>query len=270
MKNNFYVYCHKTLDGKMFYVGKGTGRRAYSKSHRSKKWYEFTKDNEYIVDIISAGLDNKTAIDIENKIIRENVDLINTYSLRENKPTIDQISQFFQYSDRSSTGLIWKDLPSKFCTFKQNASAGTIKYCNGEPNGTQVILNKSAYTVTHIIWYLCTGELVTINEVIDHIDGNPLNNKIENLRKVPRDLNARNSIKNKNNTTGTTGVARKVHRGILSFVAMVQINGKKVTKDFSTNKFGYEKALQLAVEWRAEQIRLLNAQGAGYTERHGT
>ena len=39
---------------------------------------------------------------------------------------------------------------------------------------------------------------------------------------------------------------------------------------FSVEKHGNEEAFRLACEWRSEQIRLLNEQGAGYTERHGT
>ena len=39
MKNDYYVYLHKTLDGEVFYVGKGTGKRAKSKAYRSKEWH---------------------------------------------------------------------------------------------------------------------------------------------------------------------------------------------------------------------------------------
>lgn len=42
--------------------------------------------------------------------------------------------------------------------------------------------------------------------VIDHIDGNPSNNKIENLREATHEENMRNSHRPKNNTSGFKGV----------------------------------------------------------------
>jgi hypothetical protein len=41
---------------------------------------------------------------------------------------------------------------------------------------------------------------------IDHIDGNPSNNKLENLRLANQKENSRNSKKPKNNTSGYKGV----------------------------------------------------------------
>lgn len=38
MEKKYYTYIHKTPDGEVFYVGKGTGRRAFSNGHRSPEW----------------------------------------------------------------------------------------------------------------------------------------------------------------------------------------------------------------------------------------
>jgi predicted GIY-YIG superfamily endonuclease len=37
---NYYVYIHANQDGKVFYVGKGSGRRVYSMNDRSYEWHE--------------------------------------------------------------------------------------------------------------------------------------------------------------------------------------------------------------------------------------
>jgi hypothetical protein len=42
---------------------------------------------------------------------------------------------------------------------------------------------------------------------IDHIDGNPLNNRIENLREVTKSENLSNTKIYRNNTSGTKGVS---------------------------------------------------------------
>jgi hypothetical protein len=39
--SKYYVYLHRTLCGKVFYVGKGTGYRVKERGHRSKAWYLF-------------------------------------------------------------------------------------------------------------------------------------------------------------------------------------------------------------------------------------
>ncbi len=55
-----------------------------------------------------------------------------------------------------------------------------------------------------LIWVIVTGEQPNF---IDHIDGNGLNNKWENLRSVSRNQNARNKKVSKSNKTGTPDVS---------------------------------------------------------------
>lgn len=119
--------------------------------------------------------------------------------------------------------------------------------------------------VHRIIWELVCGRIPD-HMVVDHIDGDSLNNNISNLRLVTQDVNCKNRKINKNNPTGVNGVT--VYP--CSFRAMWTVNGKRLSKRFSINKYGHDNAFKLACEYRAEQIRLLNEQGAGYTERHGT
>ncbi len=109
--------------------------------------------------------------------------------------------------------------------------------------------------------------------IIDHIDGNPLNNLITNLRLITKTENNRNTGKAKNNTSGVVGVSLGTNNGVKGAVwtaSYYNPQGKRVAKKFSVKKHGNEEAFRLACEWRSEQIRLLNEQGAGYTERHGT
>jgi hypothetical protein len=70
--NNFYVYLHKELDGTIFYVGKGNGTRAYSKSNRGLKWNNHIKSiGDYTVEIAYDNLTENDALDIEESLITE-------------------------------------------------------------------------------------------------------------------------------------------------------------------------------------------------------
>lgn len=85
---------------------------------------------------------------------------------------------------------------------------------------------------------------------------------------------AQNHTKQRNNTSGTTGIQiqKKVIAGTLytAIVACWTEEGKKRTKNFSADKYGYDKAMELALEYRINKINYLNENGASYAESHGS
>lgn len=138
----------------------------------------------------------------------------------------------------------------------------------GKCKGYQVCYKSKQFMVHRVVMYLhgvdCTGK------VVDHIDGDPCNNKITNLRVVTSEENSRNKSLFSNNTTGVAGINIVLDNGRLYYVVRVNINSKRVAKRFNIKKYGLLPSFYKACEWRKEQIKLLNEQGAGYTERHGT
>lgn len=72
-------------------------------------------------------------------------------------------------------------------------------------DGYSVVSLKNRSWLAHrIVWLLVHGVLPDFE--IDHIDGCPSNNRIENLRIADRSLNMMNRVKQRRNTSGHQGV----------------------------------------------------------------
>lgn len=67
------------------------------------------------------------------------------------------------------------------------------------------------YKAHRIIWKMIYGENP---KFIDHIDGNPENNKLHNLRSVTKQTNAKNQRLRSTNTSGVNGVSWKEGKNI--------------------------------------------------------
>ncbi len=87
----------------------------------------------------------------------------------------------------------------------------------------QVRLGQRTLLAHRIGWFLHHGYWP---EVIDHINGNPSDNRMENLRDISQAENVQNQRHAKSNsTTGLLGVSFDKARG--KFVAAVGIGGKR-------------------------------------------
>lgn len=107
---------------------------------------------------------------------------------------------------------------------------------------------------SHLVFVLA-GNTIPDHLEIDHIDGNKLNNKIDNLRLVDRQTNCKNRTKRSDNTSGVTGIHWSDYHG--HYVIRRMINGKRISRS--------RKTMQEALEVLEE----LKALGDGYTDRHG-
>lgn len=73
IRSDYYVYFHRDLAGSIFYVGKGTKRRAHSRD-RHPAWTTYVAERlmgEYTVEIHAAGLTEEQADDMEWMLICE-------------------------------------------------------------------------------------------------------------------------------------------------------------------------------------------------------
>lgn len=108
------------------------------------------------------------------------------------------------------------------------------------------------YQAHQVAWVIYYGEWPNI---IDHIDGDKLNNKIDNLRNVDAATNHRNRVISKVNISGAAGVGW-VHKAG-KWVARIRENGKTTTLGAFVD---YEDAVAAR---KAAEIRL------GYHANHG-
>jgi hypothetical protein len=125
------------------------------------------------------------------------------------------------------------------------------------------------YQAHRVVWELFNaspGE----NDV-DHLDGNPSNNRLGNLRCVTHRVNKRNSKQHSSNTSGTTGVQLCANSAGCQYwrASWYSLSGKRKSKNFAIKRRGEREAFRLACECRDRMIEELNLRGAGYTETHG-
>ena len=114
-------------------------------------------------------------------------------------PSKEYLSQLFEYRDGN---LFWKVQKSYRTKIGQKAGTkSTNGYYNIRVDG---VLHK-----LHRIIYVLHFDFVP--EQLDHIDGDPSNNRIENLRPCNYSENGRNRTKQKNNTSGYKGVSFHKH-----------------------------------------------------------
>lgn len=178
--------------------------------------------------------------------------------------------EWFYYDESSPTYLRWKI--DKFDTRGQRTAYAQAGNVAGKKNGERstVLLDGIRYKTQRIIWELFFGS-ITDDLIVDHEDGNPLNNRLDNLRLIPQPINTRNAKKRTDNQSGVTGVSYSSNgRGTWYWCARWQENLKYKIKRFNVKDFGYDKAFHLACEYRKNMIKELNKNGAGFTERHGT
>lgn len=96
-----------------------------------------------------------------------------------------------------------------------------------QPDGagrTEVIIEGKIYRLHRLAWLYVHGELPPKGIWIDHIDGDPQNNRIANLRLATPLQNGHNKKKMRRNTSGYKGVTFNKKRG--KYVAMIMVDGK--------------------------------------------
>jgi hypothetical protein len=149
----------------------------------------------------------------------------------------DYALQIFNYLDGN---LYWKEKTSKYSNIKIGQLVGFLD----AENYRRVVVNKKSYGVHQIVYLIFHG---FIPNEIDHKDGNPLNNCIENLREATRFQQGCNTKINKNNNSGVKGVY--LNKQLKRYVVRLSVNGKR--KSFGTYKdIDYAKFISESMRYK--------------------
>lgn len=153
-------------------------------------------------------------------------------------PTTDKLHSLFRY-DECSGKLYWKHRPDMNKTWNSRFS-GTE--CGTLSHGRITLrIKRKPYFVHRIIWKMFNGDEPLY---IDHIDGNPLNNDIHNLRSVTLGENQKNRRPTKNKNV-IFGIRRTDHFSWViklkeGYFGAHKCLGKALkTRDMLYKKYGY-------------------------------
>ncbi len=160
--------------------------------------------------------------------------------------TVDLLKHLFDY-DKETGNLLWKRQSSK--VVKVGDIAGTLKshgyLCVG--------INYNSYRAHRLIFLMHKGYLP---KTIDHINGDKLDNRIENLRAATVGQNQHNRKTNSNNTSGYKGVSW--HKACNKWVARITLERKTIHLGYFAN-----------AEEAAEVVRAAREELHGSFANHG-
>lgn len=163
-------------------------------------------------------------------------------------PSHERLHELFHY-DANSGELLRKVRVS-------NAHAGTLA---GTTNscGYRIVRVDGKMIGTHRIAWIMTYEKIPDETEIDHIDCDPLNNRISNLRLASRLQNTINRKKHKNNSSGFKGVCMDPYRSKSNpWRARIIVNKKTINLGmFPSPEDAHEAYKKAAVKYFGEFAR---------------
>lgn len=108
LRRNFYVYVHKDPNGNVFYVGKGTGNRAWSKD-RDRIWHRYVKEklgDHFEVEIVKDDLHEDEALALEEETMLKYGDRLLNFDKPGEVVTIEgQVHQIGEFTIQSKITL---------------------------------------------------------------------------------------------------------------------------------------------------------------------
>jgi hypothetical protein len=142
-------------------------------------------------------------------------------------PDRDVINSLFEYKDGVLLNKVHR---------KQSRAGNEAGFLHKGTGYRRVKIDGKPYSVHRVIFFMQTG---LQPEMIDHANGNPLDNKIENLRVASRSENMYNRKLNANNKSGVKGLRWVASKN--KWVASIAYNSKlRTIGHFNTKELAAE------------------------------
>lgn len=265
---------HKTLDGTIFYVGSGIIERAArleskrtKSTGRGKKYTALVEAHgyKYTYEILKTFYSKKDSLSFEIEMYEQLME-DGVYLTNKNKPSVvksicaKELSKFVFYDETSPSCLRFKSSIKRI----GGRIPGTVVGYRSVKGVFHCKINLKHYLVHRIILEL--HGIDTEGMLVDHVNGNPSDNRIENLRVCSPAENARNKKISVTSKTGIPGVY--FSKNIKSWVANAIVNQTRKTQSFSIMKFGDDIAKQMAISARIALLKEAEEHGIFYSERH--
>jgi len=169
--------------------------------------------------------------------------------MSENTLEPGSLRHLLRYDDGN---LVWLKRADMYRSWNTK-HAGKVAGTSDRAGYRTIQIHGKPYKAHRVVWAIMNGSWPDGH--IDHIDGNPSNNRIENLRVVTRRENHQNMRRRKDNTSGATGVYFRDH--IRKWVARIRANDKD-------NHLGVFETREDAIAARKEAER-----AHGFHPNHG-
>jgi hypothetical protein len=129
--------------------------------------------------------------------------------------TQERLKELLQYDEHTGVFTWIKPTSNRVKAGSLAANCNTHGYLYAR-------LDKKHYGAHRLAWLYMTGKMP--KNLIDHIDGNPLNNAFANLREATQEQNLHNLKKSIKNTSGYKGV--HFHKSTNKWRAVVTVKNK--------------------------------------------
>ncbi|MBA1156933.1 HNH endonuclease [Microvirga mediterraneensis] len=164
-------------------------------------------------------------------------------------PSVDALKRALEYFPDTGV-IVWRRREDRGKDWNAHY-AGKIAGCNSGNGYLQIRFEGKGYRYHRVAWALHHGEDPG-DSLIDHADGNPLNNCISNLRLASRSDNQRNC--KAQSAKWPKGV--KFDHSRQKFKAHIRVNGRRFeSRRYDTPEQAHEAYKAMALKYHGEFAR---------------